>query len=81
MLQRRAVEEFHDDERLAVLLADVVDGADVGMVEGGGGAGFAAEALQGLAVSGDIFGEEFEGYEAVEARVFGLVDHAHAAAA
>ena len=30
---------------------------------------------------GDVFGEELEGDEAAELDVFGLVDHAHAAAA
>lgn len=33
MLQRGAFEIFHDDERAAVLLADVVDRADVWMIE------------------------------------------------
>ena len=32
-LQSQARQKFHDDECLAVLLADVVDGADVGMVQ------------------------------------------------
>jgi len=81
MFQRGAVEVFHDDIRLAVLLADVVDGADIRMVERGGGSGLAAEALERQPVSGYIFGEEFEGDEAVKASVLGLVDDAHAAAA
>ena len=33
VLERDAVEEFHGDERLAVLLANVVDGADVGVIQ------------------------------------------------
>src|SRR5208282_218471 len=81
MLQGRAVEVLHDDEGLAVLLANVVDGADIRMVERGRSPGLAAEALERLAVSGYIFGEEFQGDEAVEAGVLGLVDDAHAAAA
>ncbi len=52
-----------------------------GMVEGGGGASFALEAFQGLGIVGDVFGEEFQGYEAAEAGVFGFVDDAHATAA
>src|SRR5208337_2729824 len=81
MLQRCAVEVLHDDVGLAVLLAYVVDGADIGMIEGGCGSSLAAEALERLAVSGYIFGEEFEGDEAVEAGVLGFVHDAHTAAA
>ena len=61
--------------------ADFVDGADVGVIEGGGGAGFAAKALEGLRVVGDFVGEKFQGDEAAEFGVFGFEDHAHAAAA
>src|SRR5581483_682877 len=34
MFQRCAIHELHDNERLAVLLANVIDSADVRMVEG-----------------------------------------------
>ena len=81
MLEGGTVEVLHDDVGAAFLIADVVDGADVGMVESGGGAGFALEAAQSLRVAGDLVGEKFEGDEAVEASVFGFVDHAHAATA
>jgi hypothetical protein len=59
MLERLAVEEFHGDEGAAFGFADVVDGADVGVVEGGGGLGFALKAGESLRVGGDVFGEEF----------------------
>ena len=81
MLQRHAVQKLHGDEGLAVLLADVVDGADVGMIQRGSGPGFAAEAVQGLRVAGDLVGQELEGDEAMQPRVLGLVDHTHTAAA
>jgi len=80
VLEGLAVKELHGDEGAAVLFADVIDGADVGVIEGGGGFGFAAETFEGLAVAGGFFGEEFEGDEAVQASVFGLEDDAHAAA-
>ena len=41
VFQGRAVEELHGDKSLAVLLANVVDGADVRMVQRRGGPGFA----------------------------------------
>ena len=51
------------------------------MVEGGGGAGLALETGESLGVRSDVVGEKFEGDEALEAIVFGLVDHAHATTA
>ena len=41
MLQGLAVEELHGDEGLAVGLTDIVDGADIGMIERGGRLSFA----------------------------------------
>ena len=79
MLQGQAVQILHGDEGLAIFLADVVNGADVGMVQRGSGLGLAAETLQSLAVLGDVFREEFQGDEAIEAGVFGLVNDTHAA--
>ena len=38
---------------------------------------FALEARERLRVEGDIFEQEFERDKAVEAKVLGLVDHAH----
>jgi hypothetical protein len=63
------------------VFADFVDGADVGVVEGRGGAGFAAEAFEGERVTREIFGEKFQGDEAAEVSVFGFVDDTHASAA
>ncbi len=79
MLQGQAIQVLHGDEGLAILFANVVDGADVGMVEGRGRLGLAAKALQDLAVLGDVFREEFQSDEAIEPGVFGLVNHTHAA--
>ncbi len=56
MFQRHAFEVFHGDEGLAVLLANVVDRTDVGVVERGGGLGFALEARKRLRVAGDVVG-------------------------
>jgi len=81
VLERGAVEEFHGDKCTAAIFADVVDGADVGVVQCGGGAGLAFEAFERLGIVGEIVWEKFEGDEAAEARVFGFIDHAHAATA
>ena len=69
----------HGDEGVFIDLVDFVDGADVGMVECGGGLGLAREALSGLLVRHEMGGEEFECDGTFEFGVFGLIDHAHPA--
>ena len=81
MLQRQPVQKLHGDERLALMLANFVDGADVGMIQCGGSASFAAETFQSLRIAGKVFGKKLECDKATKLRVFGLVHHAHPAAA
>ena len=64
VLQGFAAEAFHHDEEMSVVLADFVDGADVGVVQGRCGAGFAAETLERLGIVGSIVGQELQGDEA-----------------
>ena len=80
MLERHTVQELHRDEGLPVLLANVVNGADVGMIQSRGRLGFALKARQSLRILGDIVGKELQRDEAMQPRVFRLIDHAHAAA-
>ena len=75
--QRRALQILHGDERSPVLLADVVDRADVWMVERRGGPGFALKAAQGLAITRQIVGDELERHGTVQPRIFGFVHDAH----
>jgi hypothetical protein len=81
VFQRLAVEKFHGDEVAAFEFVNFVDGADVGVIEGGGGLRFALETLEGLRVAGKIFGEKFQSDETAELGVFRFVDDAHSAAA
>jgi hypothetical protein len=81
VLQRRALQILHGDERSSVLLADVVDRTDVWMVERRCGPGFALKAAQGLGIARQIVGDELERHGTVKPRVFGFVHHAHPAAA
>ena len=61
--------------------ADFVYGADVGMIQSGGGARFAAKAFQRLRISGYIVGQEFQSNKAAKFGVLGLVHDTHPAAA
>ena len=55
------VQKLHGDERLAVLLANVVNGADVGMIQSGSRLSFALETGQGLRVAGNFVEAEISG--------------------
>ncbi len=64
--KRLAIEKFHHDVVAAFGFADVVDGADVGMIERGGGAGLAdQQAARGI-VREQLGGQDFEGDVATE---------------
>ena len=81
VLERRAVKKLHRDEGFSAFFANVVDGADVGMVEGGGGLRFALKARQRLGIAGDFIRQKLERDKAMEAGVFCLKDHSHPTAA
>ena len=54
---------------LPCMLPNLMDGADIGMVQCRGSAGFAQEAVIGLLILGDVIGQEFEGHEAMPSLV------------
>jgi len=81
VLEGLALEQFHGDEGLAVVLVDLVNRADIGMVEGGGGARFALKPLQCLAITGEFRWQEFQRDAASQLAVLGLENHTHPAAA
>jgi hypothetical protein len=81
MLEGHAVQVLHSDEGLSVLLTDVVNDADIGMIESGSRPGLALEAGQGLRIAGHFIGKKLESDEAMQACVLSLVHHAHATTA
>ena len=76
-----ALHPLHHDEWLALVLTDVVHRADVGMVQCGGGPRFDAKPFNGLAISDEIFGDEFESDLAAKTGVVSAVNDAHTAGA
>jgi hypothetical protein len=60
MLQRHPVEEFHDEERAAALLADVVHDADVGVVQRRGRPRLAAEPGQRVGILAEVRRQELQ---------------------
>ena len=79
--QRGALQILHGDEGVAVLLADVMNGADVGMIQRGGGPSLPLEPAQRLPVASQFVRQELQRDEATEPGVLRLVHDAHAAAA
>jgi hypothetical protein len=75
-LERPTLHQLHDDERRAILLAEVVDGANVRVVERRGGARLAHEAIERLPVVRQLHWEELHRVVAAEPGVLGLVDDA-----
>ena len=81
VLQRLALQQLHGDERAAFEFSNIVNGADVGMIERGCSARLAAEPFDRLRIVGNVVRKEFQRDAPAEARVLGLVDHAHSPAA
>jgi len=75
------LQQFHGDEASSIGLVDLVDRADVRVVQRGRSLGFPLEAAEGLRVVGNFVGKELQGHVATELQVFRLVYDTHAPAA
>ena len=63
-----------------MVLVDVVNGADVGVVQVASGSSLAQEALAGMLIFSGLIEQELESDEAVQAGVLGFVEDIHAPA-
>jgi hypothetical protein len=77
--ERLAFEILHDEEVGVALAADVVQRADVRMIERGNRLRFTVEALLHLRVVGEVRRKHLDGDRAVQPRIGRLVHLAHAA--
>jgi hypothetical protein len=78
---RHPLDQLHHEKVSPVLMPDVEEGADVGMVELTDGLGFALEARAKPRVGGEVEWEDLDGDLALETGVSGAPDHPHAAGA
>ena len=77
--KRLSLHQLHDDERVALVLADVVDRADVRVIQCGGRARLELEPIHGVGIVREFVMDELQRNGTAEANVFGSVDDAHAA--
>ena len=81
LLQRLAFEQLHHHELLAVVLADVVQRADVRVAQRRDDPRLAQKALHRLRIAAELRRQQLQRHVTTEPGVFRFVDHAHAAAA
>ncbi len=79
--ERLALEARHDEEVGALVLADVVERADVRVIEGADRLGFALEAFAAIGIRGRRIGQDLDRDGAIQPAVPRAVDLAHAARA
>ena len=77
--QRLAFEKLHHQEVDAVLMADVVQVADVRVIQRGDRARLALEALSGARIGDAMRRDDLDGDRAIQPGVAGAVDLAHPA--
>ena len=78
--QRLPVQVLHHDEGTAFVLTDVVDRADVGVVQSRCSPRLALEAAESYGIASDSLRKKFESNETVKSGVLSLVHQAHSAA-
>ena len=81
LAERLALEQLHRNEVAAFMLVDVVDRANVRVVERGRGLGLSLETCDRLKIAALLLAQELQGDWSFQAQTLGPVDDAHAAAA
>src|SRR6516165_3115797 len=79
--ERLAVEQRHDDERLVFVLADIVDGTDVRMIQRGRRPRFPLESFQRLMIFRKFQRQELQRHEPAKPDILRLIDDTHPAGA
>ena len=79
--KRLAFEKFGDKKADAVLLPDVVNSEDVGMIQRAQDFRLMLETMKAVGIRGESGGQNFQSDRAIETRVTGAINLAHAACA
>ncbi len=80
MFERLPLQQLHSDEVLTVRFVDLVNRADIRVIERRGGEGFPLEAFASRGIILQLLGQELQRDMTAQLQVLGLVDDAHAAA-
>ena len=79
LLERPTLQQLHGNERIALVPANLVDDADIGVVQRGGGTCLTLEPLDSQTISRHFTRKQLDCNGATERRVLGQVHHPHAA--
>src|SRR6266571_97296 len=80
VLQCHAVQKLHGNESLTIFLTDVVNRANILMIQSRRRLRLALEAGECLRVSGNLLRQKLESDETMEPSVLSLIDNTHSAA-
>src|ERR1700676_4421255 len=80
VLQRHAIQILHCDEGSSALVTNIMDSANIRMIQGRRGTGLTFEPFKRLWVVRNVFWQELQSDESAESGVFSLIDDTHAAA-
>ena len=75
--KRLTFQHLHGDEGAARVFANLINGADIRMIQRRSGARFALKALQRLRIFSEHIGQEFQCDPPAKAKVFGSIHLAH----
>jgi hypothetical protein len=79
MPEIQTIDKFHEEEIEVTLMSVIMDGDDIGVVEGCEGFGFGLKAEGKRLIGCERLREDFKGDEAVEGFLTALVNGSHAA--
>src|SRR5689334_22383380 len=78
--QRRqglTLQQFHRNKVLSVVLADLVNSANIGVAKRRGEPRFATKSFQNVGITRERFGQKFQGDKTAQGGVLCLVNHTH----